>query len=105
MPVVVLTDEITASSAEAIVIAFKGRPKTHFIGMPTRGLPTANQPFRLSDGAVLNLTTAIEADRTGKTYDTKILPDTEVKTDWELYGTDGDTAIKAAVKWLRSQKQ
>jgi len=70
LPVVVLTDEITASSGEAVVIAFKGRPKTNFIGMPTRGLPTANQPFKLSDGAVLNLTTAIEADRMGKTYDT-----------------------------------
>lgn len=104
LPVAILTDEFTASSAEAVVIAFKGRPKTQFIGMPTRGLPTANAPIRLSDGAVLNLTTAVDADRTGKSYDSKIPPDTEVKTIWALYGTDDDAAIKAAVKWLKSQK-
>ncbi len=104
LPVVVLTDEMTASSGEAVVIAFRGRSKTYFIGMPTRGLPTANQPFKLSDGAILNLTTAIEADRTGKTYDSKIPPDIEVKANWELYGTDRDPAIRAAAKWLRRQK-
>jgi C-terminal processing protease CtpA/Prc len=102
-PVAVLTDEFTASSGEAIVIAFKGRAKTHFFGMPTRGVPTANEPFKLSDGAVLNLTTALEADRTGKQYDSKILPDTEIKTDWLWFGTDDDPVIKAAVKWLESQ--
>jgi C-terminal processing protease CtpA/Prc len=102
-PVAVLTDEITASSAEAVLIAFKGRAKTHVFGMPTRGVPTANQPFKLSDGAVLNLTIAIEADRTGKTYDKKIPPDTEIKTDWSLYGTDEDTVIQAALKWLKNQ--
>lgn len=103
-PVAVLTDALTASSAEAIVIAFKGRAKTHFFGMPTDGVPTANEPYKLSDGAILNLTIAIEADRTGKRYDNKIPPDTEIKTDWAWYGTDMDPVIKAAVQWLKSQK-
>jgi carboxyl-terminal processing protease len=103
-PVAVLTDEVTASSGEAIVIAFRGRAKTHFFGMPTRGVPTANQPFKLSDGAILNLTTALEADRTGKQYDSKIPPDTQIKSDWSRYGTEDDPVIKAAVKWLKSQK-
>jgi carboxyl-terminal processing protease len=103
-PVAILIDEMTASSAEAVVIAFKGRAKTHFFGMPTRGVPTANQPFKLTDGAILNLTTAIEADRTGKSYDSKIPPDTEIKTNWSLYGTDDDPVIQAALKWLKSQK-
>src|SRR5262245_25680020 len=38
LPVAVLTDEFTASSGEAVVVAFKGRGKTRFIGMPTRGV-------------------------------------------------------------------
>jgi C-terminal processing protease CtpA/Prc len=104
LPVAILTDFITASSAEAIVIAFKGRNKTRYFGMATGGLPTANTPFKLSDGAVLNLTVAVDADRTGKTYDTKIPPDTEVKTNWATYGTDDDDVIKIAIQWLRSQK-
>src|SRR5262245_27038729 len=104
LPVAILTDEFTASSGEAVVVAFKGRSKTRFIGMPTRGVPTANTPIKLSDGAVLNLTVAVDADRTGKSYDSKIPPDTEVKTNWALYGTDDDTAIKAAVNWLKSAK-
>ena len=104
LPVAILIDEFTASSAEAVVIAFKGRSKTHFFGMPTRGVPTANSPIKLSDGAVLNLTVAVDADRTRKSYDSKIPPDTEVKTIWALLGTDDDAAIAAAVKWLKSQK-
>lgn len=104
LPIAILTDDLTMSSGEAVVIAFKGRPKTHFIGMPTRGLPTANAPAKLSDGAVLNLTVAVDADRTGKPYDSKIPPDTEVKTNWAWYGTDDDLVIKAAVNWLKSQK-
>jgi C-terminal processing protease CtpA/Prc len=104
LPVVILTDEFTASSGEAVVIAFKGRAKTTFIGMPSRGVPTANSPFKLSDGAILNLTVALDADRTGKTYDSKIPPETEVKTMWAFYRTDDDPVIKAAVRWLKNQK-
>jgi len=104
LPVVILTDDITASSAEAVVIAFKGRPKTRFIGMPTRGVPTGNFPIKLSDGAVLNLTTVLEADRMGKTYDGKIAPDIEMMTDWALYATDDEPVLKAAMKWIKSQK-
>ncbi|HZS47210.1 MAG TPA: S41 family peptidase [Blastocatellia bacterium] len=105
LPVAVLTDNFTASSGEAVVVAFRGRNKTEFLGMPTRGLPTANDQFNLSDGAMLNLTVSIDADRTGKTYDSKIPPDIQVKTDWSLYGTDKDTAVEAAVKWIRSQSR
>ena len=103
-PVAILTDEFTASSGEAVVVAFRGRAQTHFFGMPTAGVPTANSPIKLSDGAVINLTVAVDADRTGKTYDNKIPPDTEIKTNWVWYGTDDDPVIKAAIKWLKSQK-
>lgn len=103
LPVAILIDEVTASSGEAVVIAFKNRNKTRFFGLPTRGIPTGNFPFRLSDGAILNLTTSLDADRTGKSYDTKIPPDVEIKSIWALYGTDNDPVIKAAMEWLKSQ--
>jgi len=104
LPIAILTDDFTASSAEAVVIAFKGRPKTHFFGMPTRGIPTANSPFKLSDGAIINLTVAVDADRTGKSYDSKIPPDTEIKTIWAQYGTDDDPVLKVAASWIKNQK-
>ena len=64
--VAVLTGPRTASSGEAVTIAFKGRPHTRSFGQPTNGLSSANGTFPLPDGAMILLTTAIEADRTGK---------------------------------------
>ena len=67
-PVAVLVDSSTASSAEAITIAFHGRPGSRSFGSRTAGKSTAVQPFKLDDGAELYLTTAIDADRSGKAY-------------------------------------
>ena len=68
-------DSSTASSAEAITIAFHGRPETRFFGTRTAGKSTAVQPFKLDDGAELYLTTAIDADRSGKSYPDGFTPD------------------------------
>ena len=73
--VAVLTGPRTASSGEAVTIAFKGRPRTRSFGQPTNGLSSANGNFPLPDGAMILLTTAIEADRTGKQYGEKVDPD------------------------------
>ncbi|WP_052731119.1 S41 family peptidase [Spirosoma radiotolerans] len=54
--VAVLTNQATASSGEAVAIAFKGRPNTRSFGKATCGLSTANVTNKLSDGALLNLT-------------------------------------------------
>ena len=54
--------------------------------------------IKLSDGAAINLCVAVDSDRTGKTYDSPIPPDIEVKTDWSLWGTDEDPVIQAAMK-------
>src|SRR5580700_7167702 len=50
-PVAVLVDSSTASSAEAITIAFHGRPASRSFGSRTAGKSTAVQPFKLDDGA------------------------------------------------------
>jgi carboxyl-terminal processing protease len=102
-PVVVLTGVNTASSGEAIVIAFRGRPNTRSFGLYTAGLTTANNPFLLSDGAVVLLTDAVEADRTGQVYDDRIYPD-EVVDDVKQFTFLMDEAIpQPALDWLLSQ--
>jgi carboxyl-terminal processing protease len=98
-PVAVLTDRVTASSGEAIVVAFRGRPDTRSFGTETAGWSTANQGFPLADGAVLNLTIARYADRTGTVYDGPITPDEVVNA------SEGPSVqvLEAAVTWLLSQ--
>jgi carboxyl-terminal processing protease len=102
--VAVITSGSTASSGEAIVVAFKGRPHTRFFGEATNGIPTANVEFPLSDGAVLNLTVAFMADRTGETYDSPIEPDEVIEVDWERIGTDDDPVLEAALVWLNAEE-
>jgi hypothetical protein len=58
-----LTGPVTASSGEAIVVAFRGRPQTRSFGEPTDGVPTANDTFPLSDGALLVLTVAVDSEK------------------------------------------
>lgn len=74
-PVAVLVGPTTASSGEAVAIAFRGRPSTRLFGAATRGLTTGNRVFPLSDGSWLNLTTSAFADRTGATYLEGVKPD------------------------------
>lgn len=92
-PVAVLTGPRTASSGEAIVVAFRARPRARSFGGNTAGLSTANSAFELSDGAMLALTTAVFADRERVSYGSYISPDQVV---------DGDP-VPAAVDWLSGQ--
>ena len=100
-PVAVLVDSSTASSAEAITIAFHGRPETRFFGTRTAGKSTAVQPFKLDDGAELYLTTAIDADRTGKPYPNGFTPDEIVPFNGStMPPTSNDPVVLAAQNWL-----
>jgi carboxyl-terminal processing protease len=99
--VAVLTGARTASSGEAMAIAFKGRPRTRSFGLPTNGLSTANASFPLSDGATLVLTVAIDVDRNGRRYGAKVDPDQRV------YGggsgdPESDEPLFIAKQWIRS---
>lgn len=72
-----------------------GRPRVRTFGAPTAGLATGNVAIDLTDGAVLVLTVAREADRTGRLYgNTPIAPDQPTPGD-------ADT-LTDAVAWLRS---
>ena len=96
-PVAVLTGINTASAAEAVAIAFRGRPGTRSFGLVTRGLPTANSSYDMPDGAVVVLTTAWEADRNGVIYEDRIEPDQVVLGD-----NPDNATLQIAVAWLRA---
>ncbi|WP_433089427.1 S41 family peptidase [Dactylosporangium sp. CA-052675] len=67
-PLAVLTDGLTASSGEAVAVAFRARPGVRAFGAPTSGMTSANQTHRLRDGALLHLTVAYFADRARTVY-------------------------------------
>jgi C-terminal processing protease CtpA/Prc len=94
-PVAVLTNIGTASSGEAVAIAFRKRARTRSFGQATCGLSTANSGFTLADGALLNLTVSVMADRTREPYGDRVVPD-EVVEPLDQVGS-------RAVDWLLSQ--
>jgi carboxyl-terminal processing protease len=103
-PVAVLTDSQTASSGEAIAVAFRGRPDTRSFGQATYGVPTANQEEPLADGPIMVLTVAEDADRTGRRYDGPIPPDQFVPAaPGGASDTPADPVVQAAVSWLDHQ--
>lgn len=91
--VAVLTDTLTASSGEALTVAFKGRKKTKSYGHKTYGVSTSNQKFVLSDGSNMLITVAVFADRNKKRYGHSIEPDKVVAPEKVLH---------EAIKWLRT---
>jgi carboxyl-terminal processing protease len=99
-PVALLVDSSTASSAEAITIAFHGRSDTRFFGTRTAGKSTAVQPFKLDDGAELYLTTAIDADRTGKQFPDGFTPDQVFPSTTVMPPENNDPVVLAAQTWL-----
>jgi C-terminal processing protease CtpA/Prc len=102
-PVAVLTGPVTASSGEAVVTAFRGRPDTRSFGRSTAGLSTANLAYRLSDGAVINLTVSTFADRTGRVYGESIAPDEVIPVSSTTRDPATDLTLRTAVQWLREQ--
>jgi len=96
-PVAVLTSGNTASSGEAVTIAFRARPDTRSFGAPTSGLSTANGSFPLADGALLLIARSLMADRSGTAYGSTVHPDQPVAR-----GVDRrlDAPLAAALAWL-----
>jgi hypothetical protein len=102
LPAAVLLGPSTASSAEVLAVALRGRPATRSFGAPTRGLIAGNRIFTLADGASLVLTVAATADRAGRVYADPIVPDERVAvTDSpSRAGPDADATLAAAAAWL-----
>jgi C-terminal processing protease CtpA/Prc len=94
--VAVLTDTLTASSGEAVAVAFKARKHTRSFGAGTCGVSTGRSRFYLSDGSVLLLTTAVFADRRRVRYGHSIAPDEPLKPA---------EVVPQAIRWIREEYQ
>lgn len=105
IPVVLLTSPITASSAETLLLAFKGRPNTLVIGEPTGGYTTSNNSFPLTDHLTLVLATAYMMDRSGKVYTGAVVPDSLLSDGDNFNDLTLDKKVIAALKWLRNERQ
>jgi C-terminal processing protease CtpA/Prc len=89
--VAILTDDMTASSGEAVLLTFRGLENVRTFGAPTAGYASANTTFPMPDGSQLVLTTGCDVARTGEVFcDDPIAPD--VLTD---------SPMKDALAWLR----
>lgn len=92
VPVAILTDDMTASSGEALTLCFRGLENVKTFGAPTAGYTSVNMLYSLYDGAQMYLTVAFDKARTGEIFkETPIEPDVAT-----------DSPLKAALEWLRS---
>lgn len=99
-PVAVLIGPTTASSGEAVALAFAGRERAATFGATTAGLTTGNQVFVLSDGALLWLTTSVFVDRSGRPYGGALQPDHELVPAGTARRSGADTVRDAARAWV-----
>jgi len=92
VPVAILTDDMTASSGEALTLCFRGLENVKTFGAPTAGYTSVNMLYSLYDGAQMYLTVAFDKARTGEIFkETPIEPDVAT-----------DSPLEAALEWLRS---
>jgi carboxyl-terminal processing protease len=96
--VAILQGSETVSSGEAVVVAFRGRPEARSFGQSTGGLSTANRTIAMPDGASLNLTVSIYADRDRRMYGQAIDPDEYVDVE-----APEEQLLEAAAAWLVRQ--
>lgn len=76
VPVALLIDGDTASSAEATLLAFRGLDYARSFGSPTAGYASANMVVDTYDNAGLMITMAKDRARTGEEFsDDPIQPD------------------------------
>jgi len=105
-PIAVLIGPNTASSGEAVAVAFHGRPRTRFFGQSTAGVPTANSIMPLSDGAAMNLTVGADVDRNGVVFwPYPLQPDVFTSIAVVDPTSSLDAAVRAATSWLHSQPE
>jgi len=81
VPVAVMHDERTASAAEGVAVAFRGRQRTRTFGSATAGVPTGNVLRMLADGSMLAITVSVAVDRKGRRYSTALAPQEQIATD------------------------
>jgi C-terminal processing protease CtpA/Prc len=94
-PVAVLLGRSTASSGEAMGLAFRGSSRFRSFGQRTAGYSTGNRPVPLADGSFLLLTETVMLDRKAEGNAGAIVPEVEFDSDKE--------AEASARSWLLSR--
>lgn len=95
--IAVLIDSMTGSSGELTAISLIGLPNVKTFGQPSAGYTTTNKTFTLSDGTQLFLATNFVADRTHKSYPTRITPDVIVNISNDF---GKDQTLEYSKKWI-----
>ncbi|WP_455539255.1 S41 family peptidase [Terrisporobacter sp.] len=92
-PIAILTDNKTASSAEAVLIAFRGLKNVRVFGSDTAGYASCNNLEHLYDGAMLQITVGKFVARTGTEFlEEPISPNINTKVP-----------KKDAINWIKSK--
>lgn len=93
VPVAILMNEETASSAEITILAFKGLDNVRTFGKPTASYTSVNSTFDQYDKALLAITMGYLIDREGNKYENVPLqPDVET-----------EDALNEALEWMKDQ--
>ena len=104
IPVAVLTSYNTGGAGEVAAIAFKHQKNVRVIGEPTAGLSTRTTEFQLSTGWVMQLSTGVFSDRTGKKYLERVEPDEFSNYPKDIkFSIDEDPVIFSAVQWFKTK--
>ena len=84
VPIVLLVSRFTSSSGEFFAAHFKGQKNATVMGQTTSGKTSANDQFAVGNNYMINLTTSVIKDRTGKLYGIGegIKPDVPVAIDF-----------------------
>lgn len=94
-PVALLQDDMTASSGEAVLTAFRGVEGTRTFGEDSAGYTSGNSIHQLYDGAQMVLTNSVYVDREGTSLEERPIPADEPVAP--------EDAEQAAAEWLAEQ--
>jgi carboxyl-terminal processing protease len=103
LKIAILLSQVTASAGEMLAIALKGRRNAIFIGEKTYGLTTGNVTFKI-DGFLLAMSASFSEDRTGKVYNSYIMPDIEIIEGDNFSNIQVDKKVLESIKWFSSRK-
>lgn len=92
VPVAILTNDMTASSGEALLLCFRGMDNVKTFGAPTAGYTSVNMLYSLYDGTQMYLTVAFDKARTGEIFEETVI-EPDVPTG---------SPLEDALAWLRN---
>lgn len=98
--VAVLISQYTASSGEAVGVAFKGRPNTRVFGLETAGLITVTDWTAINTDLTASISIGYYTDRNRRIFRDFVDPDERIEFAM-VEDPEKDDAVIKAVKWLK----